>query len=97
MREWRVPLPEGVRTPFEVYINGIRQELGTDYRVSDRELVFTRELVSQKLGLRAWLLGFWGIGTYKRNDEVDVRYEVNGQPMLAHALEIKAPDSQPRA
>ena len=22
MKEWRVPLPDGVRTPFEVYING---------------------------------------------------------------------------
>ena len=54
--------------------------------------MFARELVSNKLGLRAWLLGFWGIGTYKRNDEVDVRYELDGQPMLAHALAIKAPD-----
>ncbi len=91
MKEWRVPLPDGVRTPFEVYVNGVPQELGTDYRVSEGELVFARELVSQKLGLRAWLLGFWGIGTYKRNDEIDVRYELNGQPMLAHALEIRPP------
>jgi hypothetical protein len=91
MKEWRVPLPEGVGTPFEVYVNGVRQELGSDYRVSNGELVFGRELVAQKLGARAWLLGFWGIGTYKRNDEVDVRYELNGQPMLAHALKIKPP------
>ena len=91
MRVWRVPLPEGVRSPFEVYVNGIKQELGTDYRVSQGELVFDRELVSQKLGLKAWLLGFWGIGTYERNDEVDVRYELDGQPMVAHALEIKPP------
>ena len=95
MKEWRVPLPVGVRTPFEVYVNGVRQELGTDYRVSSGELVFGRELISQKLGLRAWLIGFWGIGTYKRNDEVDVRYEIDGRPMLAHALEIKPPDSPP--
>jgi hypothetical protein len=92
MRTWRVKLPPGVRTPFDVYINGVRQELGTDYRVSDSELVFERELVQQKLGLRAWLLGAWGIGTYKRNDEIDVRYEVDGQPRLAHALEILTPD-----
>ena len=25
---------------------------------------------------KAWLLGFWGIGTYKRNDEIDIRYEL---------------------
>lgn len=91
MKEWRVPLPPGVSPPFEVYVNGVPQELGVDYRVSSGELVFKRELVQQKLGLRAWLMGFWGIGTYKRNDEVDVRYEVNGRPTVAHALEITPP------
>jgi hypothetical protein len=89
--EWRVPLPPGVRPPFEVYVNGVLQELGSDYRVSEHELVFGRELVRAKLSGWAWLLGFWGIGTYKRNDEVDVRYEVNGQAMLAHALDIRPP------
>jgi len=84
----RVKLPPGVRTPFEVYVNGVPQELGNDYQVRSGELVFERELVQQKLGLRAWLIGFWGIGTYKRNDEVDVRYEVNGQPMVAQGLRI---------
>ncbi len=91
--QWRVPLPPGVRRPFDVYVNGVRQELGVDYQVSEGELVFRRELVRTKLSGWAWLLGFWGIGTYKRNDEVDVRYEVDGQPMVAHALEIKPPPS----
>ena len=91
MKEWRVPLPSGVGRPFEVYINGVRQELGTDYRVSEGELVFTRELVTQKLGIKAWLLGFWGIGTYKRNDEIDVRYELQGRPTVAHGLEVRPP------
>jgi len=88
---WRVPLPAGVRTPFEVYVNGVRQELGVDYRVSEGELLFGRELVRQKLSGWAWFLGFWGIGTYSRNDEVDVRYELDGRPMLAHALDITPP------
>jgi hypothetical protein len=91
MRYWRVKLPAGVRTPYEVYVNGVRQELGTDYRVSEGELLFTRELIQQKLGARAWLLGFWGIGTYKRNDEVDIRYELEGQPMVASSLQITPP------
>jgi hypothetical protein len=90
-RYWRVKLPAGVRSPFEVYINGVRQELGTDYSVSEGTLMFERELIQQKLGLKAWLLGMWGIGTYKRNDEVDVRYERDGAPMVAHALEIIPP------
>jgi hypothetical protein len=77
-----------VRTPFEVYLNGVLQELGTDYEVSSGEVVFERELVQQKLGAWAWFLGFWGIGTYKRNDEVDIRYEVGGQPRVAQGLRV---------
>jgi hypothetical protein len=90
-RYWRVRLPAGVREPFEVYVNGVRQELGSDYRVAGGELLFERELVAGKLGFWAWFLGFWGIGTYKRNDEVDVRYELDGRPMVGHALEITPP------
>ncbi len=91
MKEWRVPLPPGVRPPYEVYVNGVRQELGSDYRVTGGELLFRRELVRRKLSGWAWILGFWGIGTYGRNDEVDVRYEVDGRPTVAHALEITPP------
>jgi hypothetical protein len=93
VKEWRVILPPGVRPPYEVYVNGVRQELGSDFRVSAGELLFNRELVRQKLGVRAWLLGFWGIGTYKRNDEIDVRYELEGRPMVAQALDVIPPPS----
>lgn len=91
MPYWRVKLPPGVRSPYEVYVNGVRQELGTDFRVERGELLFERELVRQKLGFWAWFIGFWGVGTYKRNDEIDVRYEVDGQPRVARALEITPP------
>ena len=96
IREWRVKLPPGVGEPFEVYVNGVRQELGSDFRVSGGELVFGRELVQQKLSPWAWFLGFWGIGTYRRNDVIDVRYEVRGQPMVAHALEVEPPPQSTR-
>ena len=85
-------LPPDVRSPFEVYVNGVRQELGSDYRIAGGELLFERELVRGELSGWAWFLGFWGIGTYKRNDVVDVRYEHAGQPTVAHALEIIPPD-----
>jgi hypothetical protein len=91
VKEWHVALPAGIRPPFEVYVNGVRQELGADYRVTAGELAFSRELVHQKLSGWAWFLGFWGIGTYSRNDEVDVRYELAGRPMVAHALAIRPP------
>jgi hypothetical protein len=92
MREWRVTLPPSVRPPFEVYVNGVLQELGSDYRVADGELLFDRELVRQKLSGWAWFIGIWGIGTYKRNDEIDVRYERDGHPMVAQGLAITPPD-----
>ena len=94
MESWRVKLPPSVRSPYDVYVNGVPQQLGVDYEVLGGELLFERELVSQKLSAWAWFMGFWGIGTYKRNDEVDVRYEVAGQPRVAHALEIIPPDRE---
>ena len=97
MPYWRVKLPPGVRSPFDVYVNGVPQELGSDYRIESGELLFERELVSQKLGPWAWFLGVWGIGTYKRNDEIDIRYERDGRPMVAHARQIIPPSEPPRA
>jgi hypothetical protein len=97
MSQSRVKLPSGVGLPFEVYVNGVRQELGPGYRVSNGELVFERELVSQKLSGWAWFLGFWGIGTYKRNDVIDVRYEIDGRSTVAHALEVSPSSVPPRA
>jgi hypothetical protein len=89
MVETRVPLPAGVREPFTVYVNGVRQELGHDYRVSGGDLVFGRELVKEaKLGFWRWFLGAWGIGTYGRNDQVDVAWEDEGRSQVAHALDI---------
>lgn len=91
MQHWRVKLPPAVRPPFEVYVNGVKQELGTDYRVASGELVFSRELKRSKIGAGRWFLGIWGIGTYNQNDEIDVRYEIDGRPMLAHALDVTPP------
>jgi len=45
MARSRVKLPPGVKAPFEVYVNGVRQELGSDYQVRAGELLFERELV----------------------------------------------------
>ena len=98
VEESRVPLPAGVRQPFTVFVNGVRQALGADYRVSEGELVFSRELKKEgRLGFWRWFLGAWGIGTYGRNDQVDVAWEEDGRPQVAHALDISpgAPDSRP--
>jgi len=90
MAETRVPLPPGVREPFTVYVNGVKQDLGRDFRISEGALVFSRELVKEgKLGFWRWFWGAWGIGTYGRNDQVDVAWDVDGRPHVAHALDIE--------
>ena len=92
MDRWRVHLPPGVRPPFEVYVNGILQRRGEDYEVRGAQLLFDRPLAKEgRIGLWRWFLGAWGIGTYRRNDTVDVRYERGGRPMVAHALDIEPP------
>jgi hypothetical protein len=90
MPESRVRLPNGVGDTYTVYLNGVRQEPGRDFRVKGRELLFASDLAKEgKLGFWRWFWGAWGIGTYKKNDQVDVTWEVDGRPRVAHALEIE--------
>ena len=85
-----VKLPAAVRPPFEVYLNGVRQEPGIDFRVRNRELVFERELKKDRISGWRWALGAWGVGTYRQNDSVDVRYErADGSAAVAEGLEIQ--------
>jgi hypothetical protein len=90
MAQSRVPLPPSVSPPFTVFVNGVRQEAGTDYRVEGDALVFERELVQEgKLGFWRWFWGAWGIGTYRKDDQVDVAWETGGHPHVAHKLPIE--------
>ena len=73
-----------------MYVNGVHQERGVDYRVRGRQLLFVRELRKEgRLGMWRWFLGAWGIGTYRQNDSVDLRYELNGRPQVAEGLDIE--------
>ena len=91
-RVWIVRLPPGVQDQFQVYVNGVPQTAGVDYERRGRRLIFDRPLAKEgKLGFWRWFLGAWGIGTYRKDDQVDVAYEVDGRPIVAHALEIEAP------
>ena len=69
-------LPDAVTEPFEVFVNGVRQQPGTDFRQIGRSLVFTRELAREgRLGFWRWLSLFLGVaGTYRKHDTVDVVY-----------------------
>ena len=85
-----VRLPPDVRSPFEVYLNGVRQELGRDYRIQEGALVFDRELRKDRIAKWRWFVGAWGVGTYRQDDSVDVRYErPDGTPAVAEKLDIE--------
>ena len=83
-------LPTQVRGDYAVFVNGVRQHEGVDYDVAGRELRFARPLAKEpRLGFWRWFWGAFGIGTYGRNDQVDVAWEQDGRPRVAHALDIE--------
>jgi hypothetical protein len=86
----RVQLPSGVEDGFEVFVNGVRQEPGRDYRQDGDELVFDRLLAREgRLGFWRWTSMIFGVaGTYRQNDSVDVVYESGGRRVVATSLPL---------
>jgi hypothetical protein len=83
-----VRLPKGAGPPYRVFVNGVPQREGIDYRAEGDALVFSRELAKEgRLGLWRWALMFLGIaGSYRKNDSVDVQYTIRGQTRLGSDL-----------
>ena len=88
MAESRVELPGDVPEEFEVYVNGVRQEPGRDYRVQGRTLIFSRDLAQEgRLGATRWASMLLGVaGTYRKHDSVDVVYRRDGRRTVATGL-----------
>jgi hypothetical protein len=86
-----VQLPDHVPAPLEVYVNGLRQEPGVDFRVDGRALVFTRALAREgRLGFWRWLSIFLGIaGTYRAHETVDIVYELDGRRLVASSRPVE--------
>ena len=91
-----VPLPRGAEPPYRVFLNGVPQTEGRDYRVEGRVLVFAQHLQKEgRLGAVRWAGIFLGLfGTYRKNDSVDVEYTINGRPQLATYLDIVPPSGR---
>lgn len=86
-----VRLPGDVRRPFEVYVNGVRQEEGREFRVEAGSLMFERPLRQEgRLGFWRWTSILVGAaGTYRQNDSVDVVYERAGRRVVATGLPVE--------
>ena len=87
----RVDLPPDVTSPFEVFLNGVPQRAGSDYRVEGAALVFEAPLAREgRLGFWRWTSLLLGVaGTYRRDDSVDVVYERGGRRVVANGLPIR--------
>ncbi|MDX6510861.1 MAG: hypothetical protein QOE36_365 [Gaiellaceae bacterium] len=84
----RVKVPPGVQGPFEVYLNGVPQQEGRDFRRADGDLIFERPLETEgRLGPMRWLSMWLGIaGTYRKDDKVDIVYRAGERRLVATGL-----------
>ena len=89
-----VDLPAAVERPFEVFVSGVPQREGPDFRVVGRSLVFERELRREaKLGFWRWASNIFGVaGSYGQNDVVDVVYAAGGRRQVATGLPLSQVD-----
>jgi hypothetical protein len=93
----RVRLPRGAEPPFTVYINGVEQREGADYRVAAGEIVFLRPILKEaKVGAARWLAMLIGLfGTYRKHETVDVEFRRRGKTELASDLAIHGGEAEP--
>ena len=86
----RVRLPAGAQPPFAVYVNGVEQSEDEHYRVAAGEIVFTREIVKEKVGTGRWLAMYLGLfGTYRKDETIDLQFERDGKTELVSDLTVE--------
>lgn len=94
-KRWIVPLPRGAQPPYHVYVNGVPQTEGEDYRLEGHALAFAKPLVKERLGFWRWTAIFFALfGSYDKNDSVDVQYRHGREQRVATGLDIVAPDGK---
>jgi hypothetical protein len=88
----RIKLPAGAEAPYTVFVNGVEQREGADYNVRAGEIVFTRQIIKEKIGTGRWLAMYLGLfGTYRKNETVDLQFRREGKVELRSDIPI-APD-----
>lgn len=88
----RVKVPRGAQRPIKVYINGQEQKEGVDYTLHEGEIVFREPILKEDLSelgaIRKVMLGLGLVGSYQRNEMVDVEYVLSGKRELASDLQV---------
>ena len=85
-----VRLPAGAEPPIAVFVNGVEQRKGVDYRVRDREIVFARPIMKEKVGAGRWLAMFLGLfGTYRKHETVDIQFRRGGKIELVSDARVR--------
>ena len=87
----RLKLPAGAEAPYTVFINGVEQREGIDYELRAGEIVFTRQIVKEKVGTGRWLAMYLGLfGTYRKNETIDLQFTRGGKLELRSDLPVEA-------
>lgn len=86
----RLKLPRGAEAPYTVFINGVEQREGVDYEVRAGEVIFTRDIVKEKVGTGRWLAMYLGLfGTYRKNETIDLQFHRDGKVELLSDLSVE--------
>jgi hypothetical protein len=85
----RVRLPGGAERPIQVFINGLEQKEGADYSIHGREIVFSRQLVKERVSRGRWLAMALGLfGSYGKNETVDIHFRRAGATQVLSNAEV---------
>ena len=85
----RVKLPSGAEAPYTVFINGVEQREGADYEMRAGEILFSRQIVKEKVGTGRWLAMYLGLfGTYRKDETIDLQFRRGGKVELISDLPV---------
>lgn len=86
MRGTRVRLPAAVGRPFQLFVNGVEQTEGRDYRLDGEWIAFERRLTPPRPETaRSIARGFF-VGRYVEEHRIDIAYHAHGRPQVISDL-----------
>jgi hypothetical protein len=85
----RVRLPSGAERPIQVFVNGLEQSEGSEYKLHGREIIFSRPLVKERVSGGRWLAMTLGLfGSYGKHETVDVHFRRGARTEVLSDAEI---------